>query len=47
MMDTVFPLFVIDTALLSEHALLGVPSALAVFYPDLNKPQTPSVSVTL
>jgi len=33
------------TSLLSEHALLDVPSALATFYTDLNKPQTPSVAV--
>lgn len=33
------------TSLVSEHALLDVPSALATFYTDLNKPQTPSVAV--
>jgi len=33
------------TSLASEHALLDVPSALATFYTDLNKPQTPSVAV--
>lgn len=33
------------TSLASEHALLDVPSALAIFYTDLNKPQTPSVAV--
>ncbi len=33
------------TSLLSEHALLDVPSALACFYHDLGKPQTPSVAV--
>ena len=33
------------TSLASEHALLDVPSALATFYTDLNKPATPSVAV--
>jgi hypothetical protein len=33
------------TSLNSEHALLDVPSALAVFYTDLNQPQTPSIAV--
>ena len=33
------------TALHSEHALLQAPSAMASFYADLNKPQTPSVAV--
>lgn len=33
------------TQLVSEHALLGEPSALACFYSDLKKPQTPSVAV--
>lgn len=30
---------------MSEHALLDTPSALATFYSDLNKPQTPAVAV--
>lgn len=33
------------TSIQSEHALLDVPSALAVFYTDLNQPQIPSVAV--
>lgn len=33
------------TALASEHALLDIPSSLAIFYSDLNKPQTPSIAV--
>jgi hypothetical protein len=35
------------TSLHSEHALLDVPSAVACFYHDLNKPQTPSVAVAV
>jgi len=33
------------TSLVSEHALLDQPSAMACFYTDLKKPQTPSVAV--
>lgn len=33
------------TTVVSEHALLDVPSAMATFYPDASKPRIPSVAV--